>query len=77
MHLYQLDGKLADLDFLSGKRIDVKAIMRLRQGEKPLETGDVLVVQLSNGKKYKGRVLDFIFFQIEDRLSGDLSIVKL
>jgi hypothetical protein len=75
MHFYQLEDKAMDQDFLGGKPVRCRAV--LRGTNEHVAAGDFILVVLSNGKKYKGRVIAFESFQVENYIAGELVISRV
>jgi hypothetical protein len=72
---YQLDNKDQDQSFLEGKSIRCKAAI----AEKEIDTlneNNRIVILLSNGKKYMGKVNKFDYKIIQDRAEGYLDIER-
>lgn len=75
MHYYQLDNKELDALFLAGAPVFCKAAIRKEDCVK-LREGTSLVVMLSNGKKYKARIIQFLYQLRSDYAEGELKIVR-
>jgi hypothetical protein len=75
MNTYQLDDKTMDLDFLSGKPVKCKAVIR-EQDTAQLGTGRRIVVLLSNGKKYMGEITDFTCQIRQGYAEGVLTLIR-
>ena len=75
MHVYRLENKVQDKAFLAGNHVTCRAVME-EKSEK-LNNGDFILVQLSTGKKYKGKVIEFRSFSVDKYLAGDLILVKV
>lgn len=74
MNFYQLEDKAMDQDFLGGKPVRCRAV--LRGSNEHVEAGDFILVVLSNGKKYKGKILAFDSFKVDNFIAGDLVISR-
>jgi hypothetical protein len=74
MHVYRLETRDQDKEFLSGARVSCRAVTEAN--EAAVKSGDFILVQLSNGKKYKGKVVAFKSFQVDKYWAGDLVITK-
>lgn len=74
MKSYQLESKAQDTDFLSGKEVRCRAVVDVSKDT--VNKGDSILVMLSNGKKYKGRIADFIYFDINKFGVGELIITR-
>lgn len=73
MHVYRLENAAQDKQFLSGSQVTCRAVL---EGTVPVSAGDLILVELSRGKKYKGKVVEFRSFPVDKYLAGDLVIVK-
>lgn len=70
MNLYKLESKSIDEDFLNGIPIECIAMISVQDYHAGLiKEGDKIVVMLSNGKKYMGKVTGFTFSSIKTLLS--------
>ena len=77
MHYYKLDDKRMDAIFLNGSLVSCKAVVpydecvsgKVKQGER-------IVVMLSNGKKFMGRIVNFAYVVKNGLAIGDLEVVK-
>jgi hypothetical protein len=74
MHVYRLENSTQDKEFLSGAKVSCRAVMDDSQAV--INSGDFILVQLSNGKKYKGKVVEFKSFQVEKYFAGDLVLIR-
>ena len=74
MHQYQLENMSADNEFLAGKEVRCRAVVP-KSGLIPNE-GDAVLVILSSGKKYKGKVIKFEYFLLDGYAAGDLVMVR-
>ena len=75
MHVYRLENTAQDKQFLSGSQVTCRAIL---ESNKPgLTAGDLILIELSKGKKYKGKVIEFRSFPVDKFLAGDLVIIKV
>ena len=75
MHIYRLENATQDKEFVSGSQVTCRAIM---EGNKPgLTPGDPILIELSKGKKYKGKVVEFRSFPVDNFFAGDLVIMKV
>jgi hypothetical protein len=75
MNSYRLDSKSQDEDFLQGKDVPCDAAIRESDLAR-LNSGESLVVLLSNGKKYRGLIRSF-HYTIENGIaSGKLIITR-
>lgn len=76
MHYYQLDNKDLDALFLAGAPVLCKAAIPQDDCAK-LRDGTTLVVMLSNGKKYKARIMQFLYELHDGYAEGELKIVRV
>jgi hypothetical protein len=73
MFSYQFETPAQDKEFLSGNTVTCRAVLK---GGDTVSAGTSILVVLSNGKKYKGRIIEFRSFLVQDYLAGDLVIAK-
>jgi len=77
MQVYQLDNKSMDDDFLKGKPVSCRAVIEHAiTNDTTLKEGDPVLIILSNGKKYKGRIHGINFFNISNFAVGELEIIR-
>jgi hypothetical protein len=77
VHFYQLDDKTMDQEFLSGKPVRCRAALQdSAKSVDQVKTGDFILVLLSSGKKYKGKVIRFESFAVKDYAIGELVISR-
>lgn len=78
MNLYKLESKSIDEDFLNGIPIECIAMISVQDYHAGLiKEGDKIVVMLSNGKKYMGKVTGFTFSSDDkNAFVGVLGIIK-
>ena len=74
MKYYELTDKTEDKNFLEGKTIHCKMTLR---PEETLLDAEVIVVKLSNGSKYKGKILQFKPIQIGGYQVGEATIIRI
>jgi hypothetical protein len=74
MHAYRLENNAQDKEFLAGAKVVCRAVIDESKGA--VSSGDYILVELSNGKKYKGKILEFRSFAVEKYQAGDLVIIK-
>lgn len=65
-----------DADFLKGVPVTCKVAFD-DQKHAPLQVNDSLVVVLSSGKKFKGKVNDVRIFKVENFWVGEVDLVRL
>ena len=77
MNYYKLDDKVMDALFLKGEAVLCRAVLTPKEveGEK-IREGDTIVVMLSNGSKYKGRITSFRYVLIDEHAVGEIGISK-
>ncbi len=75
MHVYKLDDKKMDEAFLRGIPVTGKAVLNSKANGS-VSPDDTVLVILSNGKKYKGRVTNSSFFRLKDYEVGEIEITK-
>ncbi len=76
MHVYRLDDKQMDSDFLRGVPVTGKAVLDGKNNS-TVSPNDTVLVILSNGKKYKGRVTNSSFFRLKDYDVGEIEITRV
>ena len=74
MHYYKLENPDADEDFINKKSVWCKAT--LPHGLK-IKPGDLIVVALSGGAKYKGRIVSFNPVTIGNYDIGEMEIRRV
>ena len=75
MHVYELNDKKTDQEFLEGEVVSGKAILS-GAGTNQLKPGEAIMVVLSNGKKYKGTVTKVAFFVLRDYHVGEIEFIR-
>ena len=73
MYSYRLENKKLDKTFLEGQPIIGRAVVKARD---VLTPGQVIVVELSTGAKYKAIIKSFESGPIGGYIVGDLEIVR-
>lgn len=79
MNFYKLDNKSTDDNFLNGKTIQCRAILSVQDyNTGVVGAGDKIVIMLSNGKKYMGKVSKAALYPSKDgkNVEGILEIIK-
>ena len=74
MRRYRLENRAQDREFLEERKTVCRAVF-----ENDLAApgqGEPILVELSNGKKYKGIIVEFRSFSLEKYLAGDLVIAR-
>ncbi len=75
MHVYQLDDKKTDQEFLTGEIVSGRAILSGQRTD-PLQAGESILVVLSNGKKYKGTVTKVSLFVLSEYHIGEIEFIR-
>jgi hypothetical protein len=75
MNFYKLDNKETDDDFLARKTVRCKAVVKVAALDS-LQTGNAIVIQLSNRSKYKGKIIAFHYQLANNLADGFLEIVR-
>jgi hypothetical protein len=75
MHVYQLNDKKTDQEFLNGEIVCGKAIVSGAETNL-LQPGETLLVILSNGKKYKATVTKAVFFVLGEYHVGEIEFIR-
>lgn len=74
---YQLDDKQQDAAFLKGEPVLCRTVLSPKEEkEQRLREGETILVLLSTGAKYKGRIIQFARVLIHGYAVGELEIVK-
>jgi hypothetical protein len=77
MHFYKLDNKLEDEKFLQGSSMQCPAIIPKEEFfSGKFKEGERIVVILSNGKKYMGRIIKFSGSVSKGLAQGHLEIMR-
>ena len=75
MYYYKLDNKELDRLFLSDSPVSCRAIVR-KEDCNTLKQDSPLVIMLSNGKKYKARIIGFQYEIHNGYADGELEIKR-
>lgn len=74
---YQFEDKQQDAAFLKGESVLCRAVLSPEEEKnEQFREGETILVLLSTGSKYKGRVLQFARVLINGYAVGELNIVK-
>jgi hypothetical protein len=74
---YQLDDKHQDAAFLKGEPVLGRAVLSPKEEKEDLlREGEAILILLSTGAKYKGRIIQFTRVMINGYAVGELEIVK-
>jgi hypothetical protein len=74
MKIYKFDDTAQDEEFLKGKPVTGK--VALRADDEQIRKNDMLVVVLSTGKKFKGRIHDARLFTVDQYTLGEIEIIR-
>ena len=75
---YKLSDKEQDQVFLAGNAVKGSAVFLKREFKPDLiKTGGKIVVLLSNGKKYLGKVERFTFVSKDEHIEGEIEIIRV
>jgi hypothetical protein len=69
-----METSVQDREFLSGVPVVCRAV--LKETTEKVRPGDFILIQLSTGKKYKGKIVEFRSFAIDQYVAGDLVIIR-
>jgi hypothetical protein len=75
---YKLNNKDQDQHFLGGNPVKGSAVFR-KSEFKPdvIKPGERIVIQLSTGKKYLGKVAGFIYEIKGEIIEGEIDIIRV
>jgi hypothetical protein len=74
---YKLDDKPMDAAFLKGDTVQCRAVLSPEeQADERLGEGSSILILLSTGAKYKGRIIRFTRITINGYAVGELEIVR-
>ena len=77
MNAYKLNNKIEDQDFLSGTPVKGTAVFLKSDFQADLiKINERIVILLSNGKKYMGKVTHFNYVSKGEIIEGEVEIVK-
>jgi hypothetical protein len=74
MKFYKFDDITQDEEFLKGKPVTGK--VALLTEDEPVKKNDPMVVVLSSGKKFKGRISDVRLFSVDKYTVGEIEIIR-
>ena len=74
MNYYQLENKAMDEQFLNNRSVRCRVAIAVKY---VLQPDQELIVMLSNGAKYKGKITELDVVAIGDRAIGEIKIVRL
>ncbi len=74
MNYYQLENKAMDEQFLNNSPVRCRVTIAVKD---VLQPDQELIVMLSNGAKYKGKITEVDVVAIGDRAIGEIEIVRL
>jgi hypothetical protein len=75
MNAYQLDDKIMDQEFLAGKPVQCKVVVKEPESAR-MTAGVRMVVMLSNGKKYMGEIVSFTYTVKKGHADGLLELIR-
>jgi hypothetical protein len=75
MHYYKLDDAIMDKAFLRGDEVVCRIAFQKHQ-DSP-KAGDLVIVDLSTGGKYKGKIVSIVPIWIKDVAFGEMTIQRL
>jgi hypothetical protein len=74
---YKLDDKPMDAAFLKGDVVQCRAVLSPEeQADERLREGSSILILLSTGAKYKGRIIRFTRITLNGYAVGELEIVR-
>lgn len=73
MNYYQLENKTMDEQFLNNRSVRCRVAIAAKD---VLQPGQELIVMLSNGAKYKGKITAVDVVAIGDRAIGEIEIAR-
>ncbi|HMG90989.1 MAG TPA: hypothetical protein VK589_13075 [Chryseolinea sp.] len=76
MNSYKLNNKDEDQDFLAGNTVKGTAAFLPDEFKNDIVVNERIVIILSNGKKYMGKVVNFSYAPKEAVIEGQLEIIK-
>jgi hypothetical protein len=77
MNLYQLENAETDNAFLAGKKVCCKVYLHKNEIEREaLKAGDPIVIALSSGKKYKGKIIRVDYALMQPHAIGEMIVEK-
>lgn len=76
MNSYKLNDKDEDQNFLAGNSVKGTAVFLKNEFENDIIKNERIVIILSNGKKYMGRVVNFTYAPKGEVIEGLLEVVK-
>ena len=76
MNSYKLNDKAEDQNFLAGNPVKGTAVFLADEFKNDIAVNERIVVVLSNGKKYMGKVVAFTYTPKGKLIEGHLELVK-
>ena len=76
MNSYKLNDKDEDQNFLAGNIVKGAAVFLKSEFTNDIIKNERMVIVLSNGKKYMGKVVNFTYAPKGEVIEGRLEIVK-
>jgi hypothetical protein len=76
LNSYKLNDKDEDQNFLAGNPVKGTAVVHKDEFKNDIIKDERIVIILSNGKKYMGKVVNFSYAAKGEAIAGRLEIVK-
>jgi hypothetical protein len=76
MHFYHFDDPAMDVAFLKGEKIVCKIALHSSQSGS-INEGDFIAISLTNGVKYKGRIVAFNPIWLKNVAFGEMTVQKV
>jgi hypothetical protein len=76
LNSYKLNDKDEDQNFLAGNPVKGTAVFLTNEFKNDIVVNEKIVVVLSNGKKYMGKVMKFTYTPKGKVIEGYLEVVK-
>jgi hypothetical protein len=73
MNYYKLENRTMDLEFLNNVSVSCRVVMREKEN---IEAGQELIVMLSTGAKYKGKITKVDLIPMGNYTIGEMHIVR-
>jgi len=74
MHYYKLESKEMDTRFLNEERVSCRVTLRATE---QLQIDQVIIVMLSNGAKYKGKITRMDLIPMGNYTIGEMEVVRV
>jgi len=76
LNSYKLNDRDEDQNFLAGNPVNGTAVFLKSESVNDIIKNEKIVIVLSNGKKYMGKVVNFTYASKGEVIEGRLEIVK-